>query len=79
MKINSEKYLKTGVFTTAYYESGTGDETIILIHGGGAGADSYGNWRASFDLFATSANVIAMDMVQLLSMTKHGTLNVTTN
>lgn len=63
MKINSEKYLKTGVFTTAYYESGTGDETIILIHGGGAGADSYGNWRASFDLFATSANVIAMDMV----------------
>lgn len=63
MKVNSEKYLKTGVFTTAYYESGTGDETIILIHGGGAGADSYGNWRASFDLFATSANVIAMDMV----------------
>lgn len=63
MEINSQKYLQTGTFKTAYYEGGSGDETIILIHGGGAGADSYGNWRTSFDLFTAHAHTIAIDMV----------------
>lgn len=60
---NSEKYLQTGNFKTAYYECGEGDETIILIHGGGAGADSYGNWNSSFPHFSKRAHIIGMDLV----------------
>lgn len=56
------KRVATGAFQTAYYEGGTG-ETIVLIHGGGAGADSYGNWIDCFPLLASKAHVLAMDMV----------------
>ncbi len=37
--------------STHYYEAGTG-EPLILIHGGGAGADAYGNWRGCLQGFA---------------------------
>ena len=30
--------------STHYYEAGSG-APVILIHGGGAGADAWGNWR----------------------------------
>ncbi|MCU4347718.1 alpha/beta hydrolase [Acinetobacter lactucae] len=63
MEINSQKYIQTGTFKTAYYQGGSGLETVLLIHGGGAGADSYGNWRTSFDLFTKRAHIVAMDMV----------------
>jgi 2-hydroxy-6-oxo-6-(2'-aminophenyl)hexa-2,4-dienoate hydrolase len=54
--------VNAGGLDTCYYRSGSGPVTILL-HGGGAGADSYGNWRGSLPLFARDFDVIAMDMV----------------
>lgn len=47
---------------THYIEQGNG-EPIVLIHGGGAGADSIGNWRFVMPLLANDFRVIAMDMI----------------
>lgn len=46
---------------THYLESGQG-ETLVLIHGGGAGADAEGNWKDCVPLYAKSFRVIAVDM-----------------
>lgn len=63
MQLNSQKYVQTGEFKTAYYEGGQGNETVLLIHGGGAGADAYGNWRTCFPIFSEETKVFAIDMV----------------
>lgn len=56
--------IQTGGFSTAYYHAGDGTgRPVILVHGGGAGAESVGNWQRSFPLFAAYAPTYAMDMV----------------
>jgi pimeloyl-ACP methyl ester carboxylesterase len=47
---------------THYLEAGSGP-TLVLMHGGGAGADAYGNWRDCMPIFAKKFRVIAPDMV----------------
>ena len=56
------KYLDAGGIKTHYIEQGEGIPTI-LIHGGGAGADSWGNWRGSLPIFAEKTRAIAIDLV----------------
>ncbi|SAL80828.1 Alpha/beta hydrolase [Caballeronia arvi] len=46
---------------THYLELGDGPD-LILIHGGGPGADSWGNWRACLPEYAKNFRVIAYDM-----------------
>lgn len=54
----------TGAFTTAYYQAGQGSgRPVILVHGGGAGAESVSNWQRCFPLFAAYAPTYALDMV----------------
>jgi 2-hydroxy-6-oxo-6-(2'-aminophenyl)hexa-2,4-dienoate hydrolase len=49
---------------THYIEAGAADApTIVLLHGGGAGADCVGNWRYALPLLARDFRVLAMDMV----------------
>ena len=49
---------------THYVESGeAGAPTLVLLHGGGAGADSVGNWRQAMPLLARDFRVLAMDLV----------------
>lgn len=56
--------VRTGSFQTAYYCAGQGDgPPVILVHGGGAGADSVSNWERCFPLFARYTTAYAMDMV----------------
>ncbi len=55
-------FLKSGDITTHYIEMGEGVPTI-LIHGGGAGADCWGNWRMCLPLFAKHVRAIAIDLV----------------
>jgi len=57
-----EKFVDVNGIKTRYFEEGKG-APIILIHGGGAGADSFGNWRGCFPLLAPKFRVIAVDMV----------------
>ena len=47
---------------THYVEMGTG-EPLILVHGGGAGADGRSNFELNLPLFAKHKRVIAYDMV----------------
>jgi pimeloyl-ACP methyl ester carboxylesterase len=60
--MKDNKFIRTGSFNTHYYEGGEG-RTVVLIHGGGAGADSYGNWKICFPLFTARMHTYAMDMV----------------
>jgi len=57
-----ERYIDANGTRTRYLESGSGTP-VILIHGGGAGADSYGNWRRVIPLLAAHHRVIAVDMI----------------
>ncbi|WP_171064039.1 alpha/beta fold hydrolase [Actinomadura soli] len=58
------RYIQTGSFRTAYYRGGQGSgRPIVLVHGGGAGADSRSNWYGCFELFTAAAETYAMDMV----------------
>lgn len=55
-------YLDAGDIRTHFVEVGSGRPTI-LIHGGGAGADGWGNWRGCLPLFGESVRAIAIDLV----------------
>ncbi|WP_066817029.1 alpha/beta fold hydrolase [Sphingomonas mali] len=46
---------------THFLDGGTGP-TLILIHGGGAGADGWGNWRSCLDAYARDFRVLVPDM-----------------
>jgi len=61
MKAES-KFIDAGGVRTHYLEAGQG-RPLVLIHGGGAGADSEGNWRGTIPAFARHYRVIALDMV----------------
>jgi pimeloyl-ACP methyl ester carboxylesterase len=56
------QYMDAGALRTAYYRAGKG-APLVLIHGGGAGADSYGNWRSCIGEFSKQFDTIAMDLV----------------
>ena len=47
---------------TRYFEAGEG-EPVILVHGGGPGADGFGNWQGCLDRFARSFRTIVVDMI----------------
>ncbi len=55
-------YIDAGGIKTHYVEKGSGVPTI-LIHGGGAGADGWGNWMNSLPLFGERVRAIAIDLV----------------
>lgn len=54
--------IDAGGVPTFYLEYGNG-APVVLIHGGGAGADSYGNWRDVIPTLAGKFRVIAVDML----------------
>lgn len=56
------QYVDAGGIRTAYYRAGKG-RPVILVHGGGAGADGFGNWSACIDELAPHFDAIAVDMV----------------
>lgn len=60
------RHVQAGGLRTHYLEAGTGKPgapPLVLIHGGGAGADSIGNWSSTIPAFARDFRVIALDMV----------------
>jgi 2-hydroxy-6-oxo-6-(2'-aminophenyl)hexa-2,4-dienoate hydrolase len=56
------RFIDAGGVHTHYLEAGAG-EPLVLIHGGGAGADAYGNWFDCIPIFAKTRRVIAVDMI----------------
>jgi 2-hydroxy-6-oxo-6-(2'-aminophenyl)hexa-2,4-dienoate hydrolase len=57
-----EEIVDVGGIQTHYWETGRGDP-VVLIHGGGAGADAYGNWAQCMPRFASQFRTIAYDIV----------------
>lgn len=55
-------YVETAGYRTHFVESGSG-VPLILIHGGGAGADGLGNWQQCFPWYTPHFRTIAYDMV----------------
>ena len=56
------RFVDAAGLRTHYLEAGSG-APLVLIHGGGAGADSVGNWKGSMPQLARHFKVIALDMV----------------
>jgi pimeloyl-ACP methyl ester carboxylesterase len=48
---------------TNYLESGSGDETVVLVHGSGPGVTSYANWRLVLPELGKDFRCVAPDMV----------------
>src|SRR5581483_8780047 len=66
MNVPTGELVETGGFRTHYLEEGsslTDTTPVILLHGGGAGADGWSNWRDCLPLFAKRRRVIAADLV----------------
>ncbi|MGE0294540.1 MAG: alpha/beta fold hydrolase [Hyphomonadaceae bacterium] len=63
MSALESRYVATLGYRTHYVEAGAGTP-LLLIHGGGAGADARGNWESlCLPLLASSYRAIALDMV----------------
>lgn len=58
----AEKAVDVAGVRTRYLEAGAGPP-VVLIHGGGAGADCYGNWYDCITRLAGSFRVLAVDML----------------
>jgi 2-hydroxy-6-oxo-6-(2'-aminophenyl)hexa-2,4-dienoate hydrolase len=54
--------VKTGEITTHYWEDGSGPD-VVLLHGGGLGADAFGSWRYAMPELAKQFRVLAYDTV----------------
>ncbi len=61
MSAKSQHIAVDGV-KTHYLEAGSG-APMVLIHGGGAGADARGNWSGCLPAFAERYRVLAVDML----------------
>lgn len=60
----ADRYIVAGGINTHYLEWGNADApAVVLIHGGGAGADAFGNWRVVAPILARRFRVIAVEMV----------------
>jgi 2-hydroxy-6-oxo-6-(2'-aminophenyl)hexa-2,4-dienoate hydrolase len=55
--------LEAAGLSTHYLKAGTTGTPIVLVHGGGAGADCEGNWAGVIALLAERYQVFAPDMV----------------
>jgi 2-hydroxy-6-oxo-6-(2'-aminophenyl)hexa-2,4-dienoate hydrolase len=58
----TSRFIDVAGVRTHYLEAGEG-APLVLVHGGGAGADAYGNWLECIQVFAKSYRVIAPDMI----------------
>nr|BAJ61378.1 meta-cleavage compound hydrolase [carbazole-degrading bacterium OC6S] len=58
------RFVNVDGINTHYLEAGdAGAPPVVLIHGGGAGADAVGNWRYCIPKFAEEFHVLAVEMV----------------
>ena len=57
------KSVEANGIRTNYLEAGSGDETVVLVHGSGPGVTSYANWRLVIPALAEHWRVVAPDMV----------------
>lgn len=59
----SSNYIDINGINTHYHEEGSGNETIILIHGSGPGVSAFANWRLVIPRLSDSYKVFAPDII----------------
>ena len=59
----SSKFMEVNGINTHYHEEGTGEETIILIHGSGPGVSAFANWRLIIPPLSENYHVFAPDII----------------
>jgi 2-hydroxy-6-oxo-6-(2'-aminophenyl)hexa-2,4-dienoate hydrolase len=60
----TSRYVDADGVRTHYLEAGDpAAPSVVLVHGGGAGADSTGNWRLTIPALAVDHHVVAVDML----------------
>lgn len=60
----TSRFVDAGAVRTHYLEAGNpAAPPVVLLHGGGAGADAIGNWQHTIPHLARTHRVIALDMV----------------
>ena len=52
-----------GGIRTNYLEAGSGDQTVVLVHGSGPGVTAYANWRGVLPALGEDFRCVAPDMV----------------
>lgn len=57
------KTIDAGGIETNYHDHGSGDRTVLLIHGSGPGVSSWANWRFTIPELAKNFRVVAPDVV----------------
>ncbi|MHA3104749.1 alpha/beta fold hydrolase [Acinetobacter sp. ANC 3791] len=50
-------------FSTNYHDMGSGERTILMVHGSGPGVTAWANWRLVMPELSKQARVIAPDML----------------
>jgi 2-hydroxy-6-oxo-6-(2'-aminophenyl)hexa-2,4-dienoate hydrolase len=59
----ASRFVDAGGINTHYLECGeAGAPPVVLVHGGGAGANATGNWRETMPAFARRHRVVAVEM-----------------
>ena len=58
----TDRFIDAGGIKTRYLEQGSGPP-LILVHGGGPGADAWSNWRKTMPALSTRFRVLAYDVV----------------
>lgn len=57
------RYVEANGIRTAYLEAGSGDRTIVFVHGSGPGVTAYANWRGVLPVLGEDFRCVAPDMV----------------
>jgi pimeloyl-ACP methyl ester carboxylesterase len=59
---STSKFLRVGGYNIHFHEAGTG-EAVIMLHGGGPGANGYSNFHPNFDAFSARYRTFLVDML----------------
>ena len=62
MPVYTDELVETNGYKTHYLDTHTGDEVVVLLHGGGPGADASTNWKNFIPGLADRYRVIAPDL-----------------
>lgn len=57
------RYVEANGIRTNYLEAGSGDRTIVFVHGSGPGVTAYANWRGVLPVLGEDFRCVAPDMV----------------
>lgn len=58
----TSRFLRVGGYNVHFHEAGTGD-AVIMLHGGGPGANGYSNFHQNFGAFAEHYRTFLVDML----------------